>query len=78
MSRFDVSARATELCVPLAVLEQLQRELGDYMLIGALARDLHVAGIAGLPLGRATQDLDISIAVGSLSSDALRKGLEHE
>lgn len=35
------------------------------MVVGAVAMDLIVHGLADLPLGRATKDLDIGIAVAT-------------
>jgi predicted nucleotidyltransferase len=66
MRSFDASSQAPRLW-PIQVFATLDRELGDYFVIGSIARDLwaHVAG--GLPLGRATEDLDVSVAVGSLA-----------
>lgn len=52
--------------VPGEVLDELRARLGDFLLIGAHARDFIVHGLAGLPLTRLTRDLDIAIAVPDL------------
>lgn len=36
-----------------------------WMLVGALARDVHLVEIAGVPSGRATIDVDVAVAVES-------------
>lgn len=71
MRHFDASVTAAEI-VPVEVLRVLRAELGDFLLIGAAARDLvaHVAG--GVPLSRATQDLDIAVGVSSYDEYARR------
>lgn len=71
MRSFDASATAADV-VPVTILARLDDLVGDYLLVGARARDLIVHCIAGLPLGRATHDVDISIAV---SDRAEWKGL---
>lgn len=62
MRSFDASSTAVEV-VPVDVLARLDDLIGDYLLVGARARDLITYCIAGLPLGRATLDVDISVAV---------------
>ncbi len=62
MRSFDASSTAADI-VPVDVLARLDDLIGDYLLVGARARDLITYCIAGLPLGRATLDIDISVAV---------------
>lgn len=62
MRSFDASSTAADV-VPVNVLARLDDLIGDYLLVGARARDLITYCIAGLPLGRATLDVDISVAV---------------
>lgn len=66
MRSFDASATAVDV-LPIEVLAQLDDLVGDYLLVGARARDLITHCVAGLPLGRATHDVDISIAVVSMT-----------
>lgn len=61
MTTFDASAQATEF--PVTALRSLKQAMGDWFLIGALARDLVVNCAAGLPRGSETFDVDIAIAV---------------
>lgn len=74
MQSFDASSAAPDLW-PIHVFRTLDRQLGEYFVVGSFARDLwsHVAG--GLPVGRMTEDLDVSIAAKSghtTSSSQLR------
>lgn len=62
MRSFDASQTAADV-VPLEVLRSLDELVGDYLLVGARARDLIAHCVARLPLGRVTHDVDISIAV---------------
>lgn len=66
MQTFDASSQAPSLW-PIHVFRTLDRELGDYFVIGSIARDLWAHVVAGLPPGRLTEDLDVSIAVASLT-----------
>lgn len=50
--------------VPIELLEELHRMLGEVMVVGAHARDLHLVA-AGRPASRRTVDLDLAIAVSS-------------
>jgi len=61
MSSFDASAHSADY--PLTVLRNLQNTMGDWVLIGAFARDLVINVAAGLPRGSETLDVDIAIAV---------------
>lgn len=71
----DLSGRA-DLAHLLAVIEQLDavtRELRtDYLIVGAAARDLILVFGHGMPVRRATADIDIAVAVsGWAEYDAL-------
>lgn len=66
MQTFDASSRAPSLW-PTHVFRTLDRELGDYFVIGSIARDLWAHVVAGLPPGRLTEDLDVSVEVASLT-----------
>lgn len=70
MRSFDASTQAPSLW-PTQVFRTLDRELGDYFVIGSIARDLWAHVAAGLPPGRLTEDIDVSVAVASLTE--LRK-----
>lgn len=63
---YDVSTQA-ESILPLAAIAALEDQLDEYLLIGALARDLVCHAVAGLPITRRTYDLDISVAVANKS-----------
>ena len=52
--------------LPFPVLTELAARFGEFMIIGAHARDRIVHQFAGLELSRATSDLDIAIAVPSM------------
>ena len=50
----------------LRLVEAACRTVGvPWMLVGALARDVHLVEIAGVPSGRATIDVDVAVAVES-------------
>lgn len=57
---FDASTRTTEL--PVGVLEELDRTLDDWFLIGAFARNVVVHMAAGLPRPSDTNDVDVAVA----------------
>ena len=63
--------------LPIPVLTELAARFGEFMIIGAHARDRIVHQLAGLELTRATRDLDIAIAVPSMEQQlkALVQGL---
>ncbi len=63
--------------LPIPVLRELAARFGQFMIIGAHARDRIVHELAGLELSRATRDLDLAIAVPSmLEFRALTQGLQ--
>lgn len=59
---YDASAVAERIW-PVEALHQLRSLIGDFVVVGALARDFVVHGLAGLPRGRDTRDLDVAVAV---------------
>lgn len=74
MAIFDVSERADAL-LPRHVLRELDVLFeGNYLLVGALARDLVAHLLGGVDLGRMTRDVDICIAVED--GDELRRHLD--
>ena len=53
----------------LRLVEAACRTVGvPWMLVGALARDVHLVEMAGVPSGRATIDVDVAVAVESWSA----------
>jgi predicted nucleotidyltransferase len=68
MPTYDVST-AADLQVTAAVLGDVARAAEDagvrFLVVGAAARDILVGHVGGIPLGRATMDIDIAVAVRS-------------
>jgi predicted nucleotidyltransferase len=68
MPSYDVST-AADLQVTAAVLGDVIREADAagvrILVVGAAARDILVGHVGGVPLGRATMDIDIAVAVRS-------------
>lgn len=66
MRSYDASTR-TDLPVPFElvgdVVADLRRRSDRVVVIGAVARDLLASGAGGLPVARATVDIDVAIAV---------------
>lgn len=59
----DVSPSA----LPFSVLAELTAVVPELTLVGSFARDYWVHYVAGLPLGAATLDIDVTILVASLN-----------
>jgi predicted nucleotidyltransferase len=59
----------------LDLVDQACAQIGvEWMLVGALARDVHLIEIAGIIPSRATIDIDIAVAVGSWETfDAIKE-----
>jgi predicted nucleotidyltransferase len=58
-------------------VDRVARELGlDWFVVGAMARDIMLTGVFGLPAGRATRDVDLAVAVeGWPQFEAIKAGL---
>ena len=60
------------------VIEQLAvacSSLGaDFLLVGAVARDIHFLHVHGIAPGRATADVDFASATGLAPQPAMRRG----
>ncbi len=71
MRTYDVSTDR-ELSVPVEVIqglhERFQKSGRTLLIIGAAARDLLVHHPARIPIGRATRDVDVAVAVDSWDS----------
>lgn len=69
MRSYDASTR-TDLAVPFAALADIVAELSRYtdrlVVIGAVARDLLASGAGGLPIMRATTDVDVAVAIDAM------------
>lgn len=57
----DLRGLALPPSVVPGVLGRLGAAVGDFVLVGALARDLHVMCGAGMPQARSTHDVDITV-----------------
>lgn len=73
MHSYDASTR-TDLPLPFAAVADLVNHLRGHtdrlVIVGAVARDLVASGAGGLPVARATVDVDIAIAVSSFDAYA--------
>ncbi|MGH3731744.1 MAG: hypothetical protein ACRDTU_23805 [Micromonosporaceae bacterium] len=78
---FDFSDRTDldYLRPPLVAVEAMTRELGvEFLIVGAAARDLLLRFGHEFPAGRATEDLDIAVAVADWETyHRVRSGFEH-
>lgn len=63
-----MSERSALNPLPISVLAELAERFGEFMIIGAHARDRIVHDLAGLALSRLTHDLDLAIAVPSMEA----------
>lgn len=74
MRSSDLSSGVAHRQLPTDVLAELSRHVGDYLLIGAHARDIVCHWIAGVSRAMPrTTDLDIAIAVEDVGHDYLRR-----
>lgn len=68
MRSYDASTR-TDLPIPYDTVAELvthlRRRTSRFVLIGAVARDLLASCAGGLPIARATRDIDIAVAVAT-------------
>lgn len=60
--------------VPVAFLRRLTDAVDEFVLVGALARDLQLVGRAGSPPLRATRDVDITVYATSVEDLEARTG----